>query len=187
MNPACRALPRRQGVFSRLPLKCGRHYSLHHPRPVLLASRNDHTRASCTHHLRAQFPHQATFRATSTMASEPQFATGVDPQQALPLLNALQGQGWSLDEESIGIKKTFYFRSYFKAVSFVNVIASQSATKKHHATMTVRIGSVDVHWTTHHPRGLTDKDISMAEYCEQAAQLMGAVEEGQGKKCGPGS
>ncbi|KKK23965.1 hypothetical protein ARAM_003421 [Aspergillus rambellii] len=159
MNPACRALPRRQGVFSRLPLKCGRHYSLHHPRPVLLASRNDHTRASCTHHLRAQFPHQATFRATSTMASEPQFATGVDPQQALPLLNALQGQGWSLDEESIGIKKTFYFRSYFKAVvgwlrlpplsripreltfpwSFVNVIASQSATKKHHATMTVTI------------------------------------------------
>ncbi|KKK16741.1 hypothetical protein AOCH_004455 [Aspergillus ochraceoroseus] len=117
MNPACRALPRRQGVFSRLPLKCGRHYSLHHPRPVLLASRNDHTRASCTHHLRAQFPHQATFRATSTMASEPQFATGVDPQQALPLLNALQGQGWSLDEESIGIKKTFYFRSYFKAVT----------------------------------------------------------------------
>jgi 4a-hydroxytetrahydrobiopterin dehydratase len=48
-----------------------------------------------------------------------------------------------------------------------------------------RIGSVDVHWTTHHPRGLTDKDISMAQFCEQAAELMGAVQEGQGQKCGP--
>ncbi|CBF69801.1 hypothetical protein AN6276.2 [Aspergillus nidulans FGSC A4] len=119
------------------------------------------------------------------MSSEPQFAEGFDPEQLRPQLNGLQDQGWRLDEDKIGIKKTFYFRSYFKAVSFLNVIASQSATKKHHATMTVRIGSVDVHWTTHHPRGLTDKDISMAQFCEQAAELMGAVQEGQGQKCGP--
>ncbi|KAL5051467.1 hypothetical protein BDW71DRAFT_202645 [Aspergillus fruticulosus] len=119
------------------------------------------------------------------MNSEPQFAEGLDPELLRPQLNELQDQGWSLDEGKIGIKKTFYFRSYFKAISFVNAIASQSATKKHHATMTVRIGSVDVHWTTHHPRGLTDKDISMAHFCEQAAELMGAVQEGQGQKCGP--
>jgi 4a-hydroxytetrahydrobiopterin dehydratase len=96
------------------------------------------------------------------MSSEPQFAEGFDPEQLRPQLNGLQDQGWRLDEDKIGIKKTFYFRSYFKAVvsffffffffilpasisvleadvsqSFLNVIASQSATKKHHATMTV--------------------------------------------------
>ncbi|KAL4879169.1 transcriptional coactivator/pterin dehydratase [Aspergillus karnatakaensis] len=121
------------------------------------------------------------------MTSEVQFAEGIDSEQLRPVLNGLQDQGWSVDEEKIGIKKTFYFKSYFKAVSFLNAIAAQSATKKHHATMTVRFGSVDVHWTTHHPRGLTDKDTSLAQYCDQAAELMGAVQEGQGQKCGPGA
>ncbi|KAF4151602.1 hypothetical protein CNMCM6936_004003 [Aspergillus lentulus] len=49
--------------------------------------------------------------------------------------------------------------------------------------MTVRIGSVDVHWTTHNPRGLSSKDIAMAQHCEEGAELMGAVAEAQGKKC----
>ncbi|KAL4793315.1 transcriptional coactivator/pterin dehydratase [Aspergillus venezuelensis] len=119
------------------------------------------------------------------MASEPRFAEGLNPDELRPSLNELQGQGWGLDEENIGIKKTFYFKSYFKAVSFLNAIASQSSVKKHHATMTIRFGSVDIHWTTHNPRGLTDKDISLAQFCEQAAELMGAVQEGQGLKCGP--
>lgn len=85
----------------------------------------------------------------------------------------------------------------------MNVIASESSVKKHHAVMTLvgvllifqgkcsgpasshakRIGSVDIHWTTHQPRGLTGKDISMARYCENGAPLMGAVEPGQGLKC----
>jgi 4a-hydroxytetrahydrobiopterin dehydratase len=50
------------------------------------------------------------------MDSEPQFAEGLDPEQLRPQLNELQDQGWRLDEDKIGIKKTFYFRSYFKAV-----------------------------------------------------------------------
>jgi hypothetical protein len=50
------------------------------------------------------------------MASEPQFADGIDPEQLRPSLNALQSNGWSLDEDKIGIKKTYYFKCYFKAV-----------------------------------------------------------------------
>jgi 4a-hydroxytetrahydrobiopterin dehydratase len=42
---------------------------------------------------------------------------------------------------------------------------------------------VDVHWTTHNPRGLSSKDIAMAQHCDEGAQLMGAVAEAQGKKC----
>ncbi|PLB40230.1 4a-hydroxytetrahydrobiopterin dehydratase [Aspergillus candidus] len=124
-------------------------------------------------------------RSSSTQSQPaPKFAEGVDVATATEGVDALCEQGWVLDGDGAGFKKTFYFRSYFKAVSFVNVIASHSATKKHHATMTVRIGSVDVHWTTHHPRGLTEKDIGMARVCEDAAELMGVVEEGRGKKCG---
>ncbi|PLN81000.1 transcriptional coactivator/pterin dehydratase [Aspergillus taichungensis] len=127
------------------------------------------------------------FSSTQSPSSQPapKFADGVDVATAREGVEALCDQGWVLDGDGAGFQKTFYFRSYFKAVSFVNVIASHSATKKHHATMTLRIGSVDVHWTTHHPRGLTGKDIGMARVCEDAAELMGVVEEGRGKKCGP--
>ncbi|KAJ5907380.1 Transcriptional coactivator/pterin dehydratase [Penicillium taxi] len=115
----------------------------------------------------------------------PRFADGEDSSQLGSETKSLQEQGWVLDTDGMGFTKTFSFKSYFKAVSFVNMIAAESSTKKHHPTMTVRIGSVDVHWTTHHPRGLTNKDIKMAQFCENGSDLMGAVASGHGIKCGP--
>ncbi|KAJ5666655.1 Transcriptional coactivator/pterin dehydratase [Penicillium macrosclerotiorum] len=115
----------------------------------------------------------------------PRFAEGEDAAQLGPDTQALQQQGWALDADGMGVGKTFHFKSYFKAVSFVNFIAAESSVKKHHPTMTVRIGSVDVHWTTHRPRGLTHKDIALARHCDNGAGLMGVVEAGQGLKCGP--
>ena len=87
-----------------------------------------------------------------------QISQGEDAEQVQGGLERLLENGWVLDGERMGIKKTFYFRSYFKAVvgfvltvvlrersreadwlvqSFLNVVASQSATNKHHPTMTV--------------------------------------------------
>ncbi|KAL4971804.1 transcriptional coactivator/pterin dehydratase [Aspergillus desertorum] len=184
MNPAFGGCQRVQRLILSFRPACVRNYS---NRQLLLSFQSPSLRASAPSIVsrQARPSNGISIRSTSTMDSEPQFAEGHEPQQLRPQLNELRDQGWRLDEGKIGIKKTFYFRSYFKAISFVNAIASQSATKKHHATMTVRIGSVDVHWTTHNPRGLTDKDISMAQFCEQAAKLMGAVQEEQGQKCGP--
>ncbi len=48
-----------------------------------------------------------------------------------------------------------------------------------------KAGSVNVHWTTHNPRGLSAKDTFMARYCDEQARLIGAVEESQGQKCAP--
>ena len=48
--------------------------------------------------------------------ADPQFSEGTDPEQARQGLQALQEQGWALDEDGQGVKKTYYFRSYFKAV-----------------------------------------------------------------------
>ncbi|KAL2785749.1 transcriptional coactivator/pterin dehydratase [Aspergillus keveii] len=179
----CLHLPK--SLFSLRPMRIGCYLALQLHAPV--QHRTLRTSAFPKLYSQAQLSHGTFARRASTMASEPQFADGIDPEQLRPSLNALQSNGWSLDEDKIGIKKTYYFKSYFKAVSFVNVIASQSATKKHHATMTIRFGSVDIHWTTHHPRGLTDKDTSMAQFCDQAAELVGVVEQGQGLKCGPGA
>ncbi|KAJ5112721.1 hypothetical protein N7532_000766 [Penicillium argentinense] len=121
----------------------------------------------------------------SSNAPTPRFAEGEDPQQLGSDTQGLLQHGWKLDADGMGVTKTFHFKSYFKAVSFVNLIASESSSKKHHPTMTVRIGSVDVHWTTHRPRGLTHKDIALARHCDNGAGLMGVVEADQGLKCGP--
>ncbi|THC88209.1 hypothetical protein EYZ11_012345 [Aspergillus tanneri] len=82
-------------------------------------------------------PRNILSRGLSTVASEPQFAEGIDAGQLQYKVDALIEQGWKLDEDGMGVQKTFYFRSYFKAVAFVNVVASQSASQKHHPTMTV--------------------------------------------------
>ncbi|KAL4933451.1 4a-hydroxytetrahydrobiopterin dehydratase [Aspergillus undulatus] len=186
MNPATKGCRRLQKSVIDLGSICSRKYRT---RQLLSSYKSSTLRAGGLHIVRRHYPSgtETAFRRASTMTSEPRFAEGVNPEELRSSLNELQGQGWGLDEDNIGIKKTFYFRSYFKAVSFVNAIASQSSTKKHHATVTIRFGSVDVHWTTHHPRGLTDNDISMAQFCEQAAELFGSVQEGQGLKCGPGA
>ncbi|KAL3474997.1 transcriptional coactivator/pterin dehydratase [Aspergillus californicus] len=184
MNSAFKGYQRLQVSLFRLNPWCSRHFSSHQL-PVPFQSQNPRKPTFSVVHPYIHSRGEIAFRRASTMTSEPHFAEGIDPEQMRLLLNKLEGEGWSLDEDKIGIKKTFYFRAYFKATSFVNVIASQSAAKKHHATMTFRFGSVDVHWTTHHPHGLTDKDISMAQFCDQAAELVGAVPEGQGQKCGP--
>ncbi|KAJ5784308.1 Pterin-4-alpha-carbinolamine dehydratase family protein [Penicillium pulvis] len=128
-------------------------------------------------------PNLSLRMASSTPA--PRFAEGEDPHQLSSDTTTLQQQGWALDAEGMGVTKTFHFKSYFKAVSFLNMIAAESSVKKHHPTMTIRFGSVDVHWTTHHPRGLTHKDIALARHCDAGAGLIGAVEPGQGLKCGP--
>ncbi|KNG88442.1 pterin-4-alpha-carbinolamine dehydratase [Aspergillus nomiae NRRL 13137] len=190
MNTVSRALQR---PSRSLTSQLRRSTRQHHHRPFLspVATSHQTLRSASPSLLRhPATPSQAhrTFSHSATaMAAAPKFARGVDGTQLQPELDSLLGQGWTLDEDGMGVKKTYYFKTYFKAVSFVNVVASQSATKKHHPTITVRIGSVDVHWTTHQPRGLTDKDLTMAQHCDEAAELMGAVEKEQGKKCGPSS
>lgn len=42
-----------------------------------------------------------------------------------------------------------------------------------------------MHWTTHHPRGLTAKDITMAQYCDDQGSLIKTVDKGEAAKCGP--
>ncbi|KAJ5569447.1 Pterin-4-alpha-carbinolamine dehydratase family protein [Penicillium hispanicum] len=125
--------------------------------------------------------------ASNTPAPAPRLAEGENQPQLESDTQTLQQQGWALDADGMGVTKTFHFKSYFKAVSFVNLIAAESSAKKHHPTMTVRIGSVDVHWTTHRPRGLTHKDIAMARHCDNGAGLVGTVDPEQGLKCGPSS
>ncbi|KAK2796491.1 hypothetical protein FQN50_009536 [Emmonsiellopsis sp. PD_5] len=99
---------------------------------------------------------------------------------------SLLEHGWSLDEEQMGVKKTFYFKTYTKCQDFFNMIAIRSKSANHHSTMTVKFRSVHIHWTTHVPPGLSAKDTLMANYCDEQARLVGAVDESQVQNCSAG-
>lgn len=47
---------------------------------------------------------------------EPRFSSGADVEQLTEELNGLLEKKWVLDEEQMGIKKTFYFRTYTKCL-----------------------------------------------------------------------
>ncbi len=110
MNSALRHCQRLQKLPFNLRPACSRQYS------IALQPQNLRPSPVRTVYCQAHPNSWIALRKASTMASEPEFAEGIDAEQLRPLLNELQGQGWGLDEDKIGIKKTFYFRSYFKAV-----------------------------------------------------------------------
>lgn len=52
----------------------------------------------------------------ASTAAPIRFAEGEDTEHVTAGLNSLRQRGWQLDNEGIGITKTFYFKTYFKAV-----------------------------------------------------------------------
>ncbi|OAX79573.1 hypothetical protein ACJ72_06105 [Emergomyces africanus] len=110
-------------------------------------------------------------------------ATPDETKQLVTETNSLLDNNWSLDEEQAGVKKTYYFKTYTKCQDFFNMVAIKSKLANHHSTMTVKFRSVNVHWTTHSPPGLSAKDTLMAKYCDEQANMLGAVDESQVVTC----
>lgn len=69
--------------------------------------------------IQSQSPAQSrTMASTSTPSSQLRLrcAEGEDATQLESDVKSLVENGWMVDEEGVGVKKTFYFRGYFKAV-----------------------------------------------------------------------
>lgn len=124
---------------------------------------------------------------STTSIMQPKISEGNDENTVLAETEILLQNGWTLDKEEMGIKKRYHFKTYTKALDFLGVIGVRSKSKNHHSTMTIQTGFVDVHWTTHHPRGLSNKDTFMARYCDEQARLIGTVDESEAQKCRPSS
>lgn len=105
----------------------------------------------------------------------------------------LQGKGWKLDDQNAGLYKTFSFPCMERGGTFTAAITAKSDVMDHHPKIVLvslslwRLplctemysiqegqGSVYVYWTTHRPRGLSEKDVSMAEFTENIAADMGS-------------
>ncbi|KAL2370716.1 hypothetical protein BDBG_04950 [Blastomyces gilchristii SLH14081] len=116
---------------------------------------------------------------------QPKYASTLpdETKQLATETNSLLNSNWSLDEEQMGLKKTFYFKTYTKCQDFFNMVAIRSKSANHHSTMTVKFRSVHIHWTTHSPPGLSAKDTLMAQYCDEQAKMLGAVDQSEVQTC----
>ncbi|KAI4222687.1 MAG: hypothetical protein L6R36_005968 [Xanthoria steineri] len=137
--------------------------------------------------IKSHFVNIPSQRSLFNPAMQLMIADGEDRDELTKALPALLECGWQLDENNSGVRKIYHLKTYTKVLDLHHSIGVGSKSKNHHPEMTTKSGSLAVHWTTHHPRGLSAKDIFMAKYCDEVARTIGTVDELDAQRCGPNS
>ncbi len=73
--------------------------------------------------------------------------------------------GWSLTPE--GIRKTYSFADFRKAIAFVNAVADIAEARQHHPDIDIRYNKVTLTSTSHDAGGVTQRDLDLAAQVEQ--------------------
>jgi 4a-hydroxytetrahydrobiopterin dehydratase len=72
---------------------------------------------------------------------------------------------WSKRAQTI--HRTFKFEGFLNSIAFVNRIARKAQKINHHPDIDIRFNKVTLKLTTHDEGGLTKKDFSLAEQCDE--------------------
>ena len=78
----------------------------------------------------------------------------------------LLARGWRLSEDKIYIQKTFVFKNFKEAFSWMCRIAFIAEEINHHPNWTNVFKTVDISLSTHEAGGLTELDLSFANKVE---------------------
>lgn len=73
---------------------------------------------------------------------------------------------WS--EASGKIQRTFEFKDFSGAMRFVNVVADEAETRRHHPDILIRYNRVMLTLSTHDAGGITEKDFALASFADDA-------------------
>jgi 4a-hydroxytetrahydrobiopterin dehydratase len=65
------------------------------------------------------------------------------------------------------ILRTFKFEGFLEGLDFVNRIGRKAQKMNHHPDIDIRYNKVTLKLTTHDKGGLTTKDFSLAEQCDE--------------------
>ena len=77
--------------------------------------------------------------------------------------------GWRHDVERDALARSFTFRDFREAFSFMTEVALLAERADHHPTWTNTWNRVDVAWTSHDVRGLSRRDVELARATDAAA------------------
>ena len=91
--------------------------------------------------------------------AEPRVLSDTEVQQGLAAL-----AGWELRDGRL--RKQYAFRTFLRAVAFVNSVAYLAESAGHHPDMTINYNRVTLRLITHSEGALTDRDFALAEEIE---------------------
>ena len=74
---------------------------------------------------------------------------------------------WKIIEDGKKIKKTFKFKSFIEAFSFMSKIAIYEEKKDHHPEWSNVYNKVEICLTTHDAGGITEKDVDLINFIEK--------------------
>ena len=74
------------------------------------------------------------------------------------------------------IRKQFVFRTFLRAIAFVNAVAYLAEAAKHHPDMTINYNKVTLRLITHSVGALTERDFNLAGQIEELP-MAGVVED----------
>jgi len=72
-------------------------------------------------------------------------------------------EGWALSADGKALHKSFRFKDFSEAFSFLTRIAMHAEKVDHHPEFTSVWNRVDFRLTTHDTGGVTDRDVRLAE------------------------
>ena len=87
-------------------------------------------------------------------------------REVTELINPIAA-GWHVIDDGKKIKKTFKFKSFIEAFSFMSKIAIYAEKKDHHPEWCNVYNKVEITLTTHDAGGITDKDIDLMNFIEK--------------------
>ena len=87
--------------------------------------------------------------------TEPRVFSGPEVQAELAGL-----QGWEIKDDRL--RKQYTFRTFLRAIAFVNGVAYLAESAGHHPDITINYNKVTLRLITHSEGALTDRDFSLA-------------------------
>jgi len=98
-------------------------------------------------------------------------ATTLEPMSAEELGRELADlPGW--EAEGNQLAKTFTFRGFEEAVSFIIRVAMHAEQMQHHPKIVCEFNRVTLSLSTHDAGGITVKDFDMARFADQVADTV---------------
>ncbi|KAH8173138.1 pterin 4 alpha carbinolamine dehydratase domain-containing protein [Sarocladium implicatum] len=113
------------------------------------------------------------------MSSSPRFASGTDAAALTPVVTPLlstSGGRWTLAAEGEALERSFKFKTFAKTWDFMTAVSLQCKLKNHHPEWSNVYNTTFIRWTTHNPKGLTEKDVTLAALCDSIAKDFGELD-----------
>ncbi|KAJ1552319.1 putative pterin-4-alpha-carbinolamine dehydratase, partial [Nowakowskiella sp. JEL0078] len=98
--------------------------------------------------------------------------------RALQLKPLLQNK-WNFEDKRDALQKKFLFENFQQAWVFMSQVATKADAMDHHPEWSNVYNKVDITLTTHDCNGISLKDVELANFIDNAANLVFKEEKAQ--------